>query len=125
MVHLSRLFLSRFTVHGSRPFAYFAQVAEAVDARAVAVAPAEGERVAPDDLNVFDGETVGYRFGPQDALARELVDALRARTQTPQSRRGVAAHATVRPSDAQQRVRLLHDLARLARGPAPRRFGHK
>src|SRR2546421_12974398 len=100
MVHLSRLFLSRFTVHGSRPFAYFAQVAEAVDACAVAVAPAEGERVAPDDLNVFDAQVVGDGFGPKDALARELVDALRARTQTPQSRRGVAPHAPAPPSDA-------------------------
>src|SRR5947207_15032835 len=100
MVHLSRLFLSRFTVHGSRPFAYFAQVTEAVDARAVAVAPAEGERVAPDDFNVLDGETVRDGFGPQNALARELVDALRARAQPPKARRGVAAHATVSPDDA-------------------------
>src|ERR1051326_4577128 len=86
-------------------FAYLAQVAEAVDARLVAVAPAEGERVAPDYLHILDGQLVGHRLGAQHALARELVDALRARAQPSQLRRLVNARATVGPGDAQARVR--------------------
>src|SRR5437588_10027279 len=121
MVHGLRFFLItvhglRFTalhIYGSRLFTYFAQVSEAVDACVMAVAPAGGERVAPDDLNVGDGQVVGHGLGPQHALARELVDALRARAKPPQPRRPVAARPTVRPAAAQPPVRLLHDLARL------------
>src|SRR5215212_2208925 len=116
---------SPFTIHYSLALTYLAQVAEAVDARVVAVAPAEVERVAADEPHVRDQQLVGDGLGLEHALAGELVDALRAGAQPPQQRRAVAALAPVAPSDAQLRVRLLHDLARLDGRPAPRRFAHR
>src|SRR5215207_7813664 len=113
-----------FTFHRSRAVAYFAQVAEAVDARVVAVAPAEGEGVATDQRDVLDLQLLGDRLGLEHALAGELVDALRARAQAAQPRRLVDARPPVAPRDAQTRVRLLHDLARLDGRAAPQRFAH-
>src|ERR687890_786219 len=93
-----------------------------VDARVVAVAPAEGEGVAADEPDVPDGQLLRNRLRRQHPLARELVDALRARAEPAQQRRAVPALAAVAPGHAQLRVRLLHDLARLDGRPAPRRL---
>src|SRR5215204_2344209 len=108
----------------SLAFTYLAQVAKTVDARVVAVAPAEVERVAADDSHVRYLQFVGDHLRLEHALAGELVDALRAGAEPAQQRRAVAALAPVAPRDPQLRVRLLHDLARLDGRPAPRRFAH-
>src|ERR1051325_2199519 len=105
--------------------AQLSQQAKAVDARFVAVAPTKIERIASDDRNVAYQKLVRDGFGGEHALARPLVDTLRAGTGAAQRGRVVPANETVRPGDAQARVALLHYLARLDRRPAPlRRFTH-
>src|SRR5438105_15423872 len=87
--------LSLATCHLPLLFTQFAQEAEAVDAGLMAVAPAKVERVAPDELHVLNRERIGDCFRSQHALARHLVDALRARTDAPERRRTIVTHAPV------------------------------
>src|SRR5215204_194052 len=116
---------SPFTIHYSLSLTYLTQVAKAVDARVVAVAPAEVERVAADEPHVRYLQLVGDGLRLEHALAGELVDALRAGAEPAQQRRPVATLAPVAPRDPQLGVRLLHDLARLDGRPAPRSFAHR
>src|SRR5215204_6153802 len=108
-----RLTNSPFTIHYSLSLTYLTQVAKAVDARVVAVAPAEVERVAADEPHVRYLQLVGDGLRLEHALAGELVDALRAVAEPAQQRRPVATLAPVVPRPPQLDGGLLHDLARL------------
>src|SRR5215213_3142370 len=109
----------------NRLLAQLSQESKAVDARLVAVAPTEVERITTDNRNITYHQLIRNSFGHEHALARPFIDTLRAGTGAAQRRRIVQADTTVRPGDAQGRVALLHNLARLNRRPASRRrFTH-
>src|ERR1051325_2021842 len=101
--------------------AQLSQQAKAVDARFVTVAPTKIERIASDDRNIAYQKLVRDGFGGEHALARPLVDTLRAGTGAAQRGRVVPENETARPGEPQARAPLLHYLARLDRRPAPLR----
>src|SRR5579883_1827222 len=101
--------------------AHAAQVLEGVDARAVAVAEREGERVVSDELGARGLHVRGHRGGIEQHFARPFVLAHGAGAVLPQELEGELADVVVLPGDPQAVVVDFFDIFRtkVEHFPAP------
>ncbi len=93
------------------PLTHLSQAGKGVDPPAVAVAPLDLDRVAPDPLDLHGVDVERHRRGIEATLPGPLVDALCTGAGEPQIANVVSALVAVGPDDDELAGPLLPDLS--------------